>query len=93
MKKIDLKNMGIYTDVSRSKRITSDLRRDIADLIYTRMHGIMAHDLAFRILHSDGEMEVSQEELGIVAATFERFGTGSLIDALNDQIAELNTPE
>lgn len=93
MKKIDLKNMGIYTDVSRSKRIPSDLRRDIADLIYTRMHGIIAHDLAFRILRSDGEMAISEEELDIITATFRRFGTGSLIDALNDQIAELNTPE
>lgn len=93
MKMIDLKNMDIYTDVSRSKRMRCDIRRDIADLIYTRMHGIVAHDLAFRILHSDGRIEVSDEELNIVVHTFQQFGTGSLIDALNDQIVELNTSE
>lgn len=46
-----------------------DARKEFANAIYMGMNGIVAHDLAFRILHSEGGIEVSDEEELIIVDT------------------------
>ena len=42
MKTVDLKELEIFTDISKRQQVRCDVRRDIANLIYCEMHGIEA---------------------------------------------------
>lgn len=66
MKKINFKDFKMFTDISQSNTIQSDVSRELADTIYKNAHGIMAHDLAFRIYKSEGEIEMSNEEVEFI---------------------------
>ena len=65
MKALNLKEFKLFTDISRAGHIVVDARKEFANAIYMGMNGIVAHDLAFRILHS----EVSEEEESIIVDT------------------------
>ena len=86
MKTVDLKELEIFTDISKRQQVRCDVRRDIANLIYCEMHGIEALNLA----KSDGKVEITDDELRILISAVERFGTAALIDALASQVATLN---
>ena len=90
MKTVNLKEMEIFTDISKRQQVRCDIRRDIANLIYREMHGIEALNLALAIYKSDGKMEITDDELRILTSAVERFGTATLIDALANQVATLN---
>ena len=66
MKALNLKEFKLFTDISRAGHIVVDARKEFANAIYMGMNGIVAHDLAFRILHS---IEVSDEEELIIVDT------------------------
>ena len=90
MKTVDLKELEIFTDISKRQQVRCDVRRDIANLIYCEMHGIEALNLALAIYKSDGKVEITDDELRILISAVERFGTAALIDALASQVAMLN---
>lgn len=91
MKKVNLKELEIFTDISRRQQVRCDVRRDVANLIYREMHGVEALNLALTIYKSDGEVEIPDDELRILTSAVERFGTAALIDALASQVAMLNS--
>lgn len=62
MKKINFKKFRLFTDISRTSTVEVDATKDLADVIYKTANGILAHDVAFRIYRSDGEIELSDEE-------------------------------
>lgn len=88
MKKADFKAFGMFTDITHTKRITGDARREFADLLYLRTSGIAAHDLAFRIYRSDGPVELSDEEAALVRDTARRYCNGAFIDGLEEQLSK-----
>ena len=90
METVDLKELEIFTDISKRQQVRCDVRRDIANLIYREMHGIEALNLALAIYKSEGKEEITDDELRIIISAFERFGTAALIDALASQVATLN---
>ncbi len=90
MKTVDLKELEIFTDISKRQQVRCDVRRDIANLIYREMHGIEALNLALAIYKSDGKVEITDDELRILTSAVERFGTAALIDALASQVTTLN---
>jgi len=90
MKTINLKELEIFTDISRRQQVRCDVRRDLANLIYREMHGIEALNLALTIHKSNGKVEITDDELRILTGAVERFGTAALIDALASQVAALN---
>lgn len=90
MKTINLKELEIFTDISKRQQVRCDIRRDLANLIYREMHGIEALNLALTIHKSDGKVEITDDELRILTNAVERFGTAALIDALASQVAILN---
>ena len=49
MKKLDFRNFSVPTGITRQTREVFDVREQIADLLYTRVSGIKAHRLAFKI--------------------------------------------
>ena len=69
MKALNLKEFELFTDISHAGHIIVDARKEFANAIYMGMNGIVAHDLAFRILHSEGGIEVSAEEESIIVDT------------------------
>lgn len=69
MGKINFKELNIYTDISREHTIQVDARKEFANAIYMGSNGIVAHNLAFRILNSSDELEVSKEEEAIIIDT------------------------
>ncbi|WP_297607133.1 hypothetical protein, partial [uncultured Alistipes sp.] len=66
MKTVDLKELEIFTDISKRQQVRCDVRRDIANLIYREMHGIEALNLALAIYKSDGKVEITDDELRIL---------------------------
>ena len=69
MKTLNFKDFKLFTDISHVGHVVVDARKEFANAIYMSMNGIVAHDLAFRILHSEGGIEVSDEEESIVIDT------------------------
>lgn len=83
MKKINFKNFGVYTGILKTKKDVIDVRKELADIIYTQAAGIVAHDLAFRIYKSDGEIEVNEEEAAIILRMAST-ATGAFYDSVKD---------
>ena len=58
MKKINLKEFDVFTDISKRQRVRCDMRRSVANLLYNQMHGIEALNLALTIHRSEGELSL-----------------------------------
>ena len=65
---INFKEFKLFKDISQHATVLVDARRDLADLMYKNLNGIVAHDLALRIFHSDGDVELNQEEEMLIMA-------------------------
>ena len=74
MKKLDFRNFSVPTGITRQTREVFDAREQIADLLYTRVSGIKAHRLAFKIF----------ESTGMIHMAVERYCLPNVIDALNE---------
>lgn len=90
MKKINFKEFGYYADITHRQQVRRDVCREIADLLYGNVQGIVAHDLAFKIYRSEGAIEVTDEEAQLLVRVFEHFTTGVFIDGLMDQLNPKN---
>jgi hypothetical protein len=94
MKKINLKEFDVFTDISKRQRVRCDMRRSVANLLYNQMHGIEALNLALTIHRSEGELSVSDDDLRMLQTAVERFGTPALIDAFAEHVKKYNeTPQ
>ena len=91
MKKLDFRNFSVPTGISRQTREVFDAREQIADLLYTRVSGIKAHRLAFKIFESSNETEFSDEEIDMIRMAVERYCLPNVIDALDEILGELGT--
>lgn len=91
MARINFKQLPVYTGISRKKTVTGDARESFADVLYTRMNGVRAKNLALRIFNSEGEMALDTEDERLV-----RFAAANLcIPSVGDAIIETldNNPE
>ncbi len=85
MKKVNFKEIEI-TDISGTKKVVADGRREFANLLYTSSNGIEAHALAFKIFGSDGAIEVTEQEEVIIMNLAERRCVPAFIDGLRKQL-------
>lgn len=88
--KLNFKEFSIPSGISKRNWQTTDVREQVADLIYTHANGIKAHRLAFKILDSTGDEEYSTEETGMVRYVIEQFCLPCVIDGLNILLQEEN---
>lgn len=88
MKKLDFKEFSVPTGITRQTRQVIDAREQIADLLYTRVSGIKAHRLAFKIFESTSETEFSDEETDMIRMAVERYCLPNVIDALDEILGE-----
>lgn len=91
MARINFKELPVYTGISRKKTVMGDARESFADVLYTRMNGVRAKNLALRIFNSEGEMALDTEDERLV-----RFAAANLcIPSVGDAIIDMldNNPE
>lgn len=88
MAKLNFKEFHVPTGISRKARQCVDVREAVADLLYTRVSGIKAHSLAFKIYESDGDAEYSDEEVAVIRAAVERYCLPNVIDGLLAMLAD-----
>lgn len=82
--KLNFKEFRIPSGISKRNWQITDVREQVADLLYTHTNGIKAHRLAFKILDSTGDEEYSTEETGTVRYVIEQFCLPCVIDGLNE---------
>lgn len=86
MKKLDFKEFRIPEGISGKRHRTVDAREAIADLLYTRVNGIRAHRLAFKIYESEGEAEYNDDEAALIRRAVENYCLPTVIDGLAAQL-------
>ena len=92
--KLNFKEFRIPSGINKRNWQITDVREQVADLLYTHANGIKAHRLAFKILDSIGDEEYSTEETGTVRYVIEQFCLPCVIDGLNELLqAENNKNE
>lgn len=83
MKKINFKQFKTFTDITREKTSLVDVRKPLADALYKTANGIAAHDLALRIYHSDGKMELEDSDVQLLR-DFAKTLTPMFMDSLEE---------
>lgn len=72
MSTIDFKHFKAFLDITQVDKEEVDIRRSFSDMIYKKLNGIIAHDVALRIYHSDGPVELDEEELETIKAILDQ---------------------
>ena len=83
MAKIDFKHFKMFTDISQSKTEELDIATMFADMLYKRVNGIVAHDLALRIYRAAEPVEFKDEEVAMLMPFIEANFTPIFIDSFN----------
>ena len=65
--KINFKQFKAYTSLKGEQYSTTDAREHVANCVYMSGTGVYAHNLALKILNSDGEMELEPRDEQTVA--------------------------
>ena len=86
MSKIDFQHFKMFQDIAHEQVLTTDARKELADLIYKNVNGVAALDLAMRIYKSEGEMELSEDDMSILRPFVEKGFTPAFIDSFNSNI-------
>jgi hypothetical protein len=88
MKRINFKELSVYTGVAKREKATGDSRESFANVIYTCLSGIRAKNLALNIFNSDGEIELSDEDVNLIRSAANTYCTPAFIDAINEQLKD-----
>lgn len=89
MKKLNLKELKIYKDLSKIDFVVCDGTKEVANFIYNNSGGLANHALALKLYNSDGVVEINEEEEELLMESVNRLKP-SVIDAIN---LKLNEPE
>lgn len=65
---MNFKEFKMYADIKHSKKLVVDVREQLADLIYKQSRGVVAHNLAFRILNSEGDIDMNSAENDVITS-------------------------
>lgn len=87
MKSIDFRHFKVFTGIDKEKTEEHDVSRQIADTLYTRANGIVAHDLALRIYREDKPTQLNDEELSFLRDFF-RNGTPVFYDSFEANLKD-----
>lgn len=87
MAKINFKEFKLYTSIAQTEKRTFDVREALSNGMYMTMQGIRAHDLALRIFRSDGDVEISDEDLTLIRE-YAKSLTPVFIDSLSLNIVQ-----
>lgn len=88
MKKINFKEFKIYLDITHEKSDTADVRKTLGDILYKSGNGIAGLDLAMRVFKSEGDVELSEEDLAAIQGVINNACTPIFIDSFNGNLHE-----
>lgn len=88
-KKINFSNIKIYTNISKTKFETLDIKTELADLIYNRSTGISFHSLALKIYNSIDFLILTEKEVELLKSFSNEHLTPAVIDAINENLLEV----
>jgi hypothetical protein len=83
MVKINFKEIKIYKDIAWTKYEVVDMQDEVANAMYEKGQGIKFHALALKIYNAKGEIELDEQEYGLLMAYANQMGTPAVIDAFN----------
>lgn len=86
MVRINFKQLPVYTGISRKGTVTGDARESFADVLYTRMNGVRAKNLALKIFNSEGDMELDSGDEKLVRFAATNLCVPSVGDAIIDML-------
>lgn len=89
-KKVNFKAFPLYTNIKRNQTTEVDISEVIANTIYIKVCGVVAHSLALRI-YEQGEVELNEKEVEIVMQVADGFA-GALADSIKDVLRKNNSP-
>lgn len=81
--KINFDSVKVYTDLSKTRSVTQNMRKEFANFIYTQGNGIAAHALALKIYNGNQETDFDESEVMIIRKFVENC-TPCVIDAFNE---------
>ena len=90
MAKLDFEHFCVPLGVSGKHERQGDARESFADVVYMAATGVRAHRLAFKIYESNGPVDYSDDEVGMIIFIAENHCTPSFIDGLKKQIDNQN---
>ena len=79
MIKIDFSKFPMYADIEHSRKENVDIRKGVANRIYTTIAGI---DLALRIYRSSGPIELDADDVTVLKLFANSEGTPAFQDSL-----------
>ena len=83
--KINFKQFPVYTDITHETREAVDVKNSLANTIYMNVPGIAAHVLAEKIFKSEGEMDLSIEDIELIKSCAPLF-SGVFVDSFKDYV-------
>lgn len=92
MKKLNLKELKFYTNLSKEEFVIYNIQQEISNFIYKNMIGIAFHAFALKIWNSDGVVEINEEEEKLLKEVM-NYLKPFVIDALEEQLSGDNTSE
>lgn len=78
--KVDFENIEVYTDLDKKNKVTANVRKEFANVVYQNGQGIAFHALALKIWN--GEKEYSDKEYELIMKIAEAYYSPCFIDAL-----------
>ena len=81
--KINFKEITVYKDIAKTKVEVIDMQDEVANAMYEKGQGIKFHALALKIYNAKGEIELDEQEYGLLMAYANQMGTPAAIDAFN----------
>ncbi|MDR0937995.1 MAG: hypothetical protein LBN29_01380 [Mediterranea sp.] len=88
MKTINFMQFALFMDIAKTREQVSDVREAFANILYSQVSGIRAHDLAFKIYRSNGAVEIDGEDSALLRSVAARYCTPAFIDALEGQLKD-----
>jgi len=86
-KTIDFRHFKVFVDITQEKTETIDIALMFSDMLYKRVNGIVAHDLALRIYKAEAPVEFTEQELAVLKPFVEENFTPVFIDSFNANLA------
>ena len=88
MKKVNFKEFKFYTDFKKQHLVKRDIRELLADTIYCNANGVVAANLSMKIINSDGEFELSDNEIKKLIELVSNICSQNIIDGIVEMLKE-----
>lgn len=85
--KVNFTEFPVYGNIEKNGVTLLNISKSIANGIYMNIPGIEAHILSEKIFKGDGELECSEEEVGIVSQVVALFPK-TISDSWNDYVSK-----